>query len=479
MESNKKIIIYVLEIMAVLVFVLIFLPVQTYAITCQGSCCDSNYPYTYDQYGYCVQQTNYYSQLSINTNNATNITSYSATLNGSISNSNYYNNYNNYYSIYSNNYQTVWFAYGTSPNFGYTTPQTSISGIYNYNAQISGLTPNTTYYFRIMAQGSQGTIYGNTLSFNTVNNYVNIQPIATLSADNTSVDYNGATNIHWYTANATFCTASGGNNEWAGTKSIGSGTFYTGSLTSTKIYAIYCTGNGGSITDSITVTVRGQANQNPKPTPTSTVLITPSLDQNQPIAPTLDNTRPHPGDELNYTVSYQNIGTGSITDANLQINLPQEVSYIYSNGDVNPSMFGNSLTFNLGTLKANSQSLVTVRVLLRNDVSGGTYLNFPAILSYIDPSGYSKSVNANASAQVWNEPAVISTTPTTINTNNNSSSLGASVFGAGFLPTNIFGWLILIILILLLVLVIKYILNPTGQPLFPSRKKTTTTTITH
>jgi hypothetical protein len=78
-----------------------------------------------------------------------------------------------------------------------------------------------------------------------------------------------------------------------------------------------------------------------------------------------------------------------------------------------------------------------------------------------------QSVNANVSAQIWSEPE-----------KEEAVQLGATVFGAGFFPTNIFGWLLLIILILLLVYLAKYIFGQPGQ-LAPFSKKTTTTTIQH
>jgi uncharacterized repeat protein (TIGR01451 family) len=190
-----------------------------------------------------------------------------------------------------------------------------------------------------------------------------------------------------------------------------------------------------------------------RPPASSLVLITSSVDRNQPIVPTIDNTRPHPGDEINYTVSYQNIGTGSITNLTLQVPLPPEVDYLFSNPS-NPTFFGNTLTFNLGTLRANGQGTVTVRVRVRQDIPPGVNLNFPAILSYTNPGGQTQSVNANVSAQVFSEPT---TTPPTTN-------LGANVFGAGYLPNNVFGWLFLVILVLLLVYLGKYLFGTPRQP---------------
>jgi uncharacterized repeat protein (TIGR01451 family) len=171
--------------------------------------------------------------------------------------------------------------------------------------------------------------------------------------------------------------------------------------------------------------------------------------------PTIDNTRPHPGDEINYTVSYQNIGTGAITGLTLQIVMPGEVSYITSNPN-NPSIFGNTLVFSLGTLKANGQGVVTVRMRVLDNAPAGAILNFPAILSYVDPSGFPQSVNANVSAQIWS-----------------GGALGANVFGAGFLPENIFGWLLFLVLLLILILLGKHVFT-SNQP-FSKRTITTVT----
>ncbi len=399
-----------------------------------------------------VSTINQNNQLYVTTFNATNVTTTSATLNGLISNTttgSYGNNYNS-------GYTTAWFTYGTNTNFGYTTTQTSYnSGSSNYSAFVSNLSPNTTYYFRAVAQNSQGIVYGNTLSFTTGTTYISNpqpvnQPTVVLSADQTNLAYNGTTTIRWYTSNATSCVASDGSIGWTGNQSIGPGSFYTGSLTRTTTYTMTCSNGYSSATDSVTVSVRGQTIvvNGPAPTrpaPTSLVLITSSVDRNQPIVPTIDNTRPHPGDEINYTVTYQNIGNASITNLTLRIVLPLEVDYITS-VPTNPIISGNTLVFNLGTLRANGQGTVSVRVRVRQDAPLGTFLNFPATLSYIDPSGYPQTVEANVSAQVWSQ--------------GNTNNLGATAFLSGIsLSGGLLGLLVLIILILLIILLVKYLLD--------------------
>src|SRR3989344_747985 len=135
----------------------------TYSITCSNS----GGQQTYDSVTINVNNQQIYTQSSITTNNATNITTFSATLNGTVGGNSFYS--------------TAWFEYGTNTNLGYTTSQNSYNSVFsNYSSPISGLLPNTIYYFRAVAQSSQGIIYGNILSFNTTNNFVfvNNQPTA-------------------------------------------------------------------------------------------------------------------------------------------------------------------------------------------------------------------------------------------------------------------------------------------------------------
>jgi uncharacterized repeat protein (TIGR01451 family) len=298
---------------------------------------------------------------------------------------------------------------------------------------------------------------------------INNQPTVTVYSDLVSVPYNGAATVRWITTNASSCNASGGSIGWEGVKSIGPGSFYTGSLTSTKTFTLTCSNSFGSASDSETINVRGPSVTNARPNPTSLVLVSSSIDRNQPIVPSIDNTSPRPGDEINYTINYQNIGTGAITNLVLQTNLPKEVDYLSSNPS-NPTISGNTLVFNLGTLRANGKGVVTIRTRVLENIPNETKLDFPAILSYVDPSGQTQSVNANVSAEVSSE------------TEDGNVFLGANVFGAGFLPTNLFGWLLLLILVLILIYLAKNVYDQSFRKTTtvvtdqPSGKRTTTTT---
>jgi uncharacterized repeat protein (TIGR01451 family) len=360
-------------------------------------------------------------------------------------------------------------CYGSGGTNGWSGSKSTRSGSFSTGP----LYATTTFNINCSGNGDSDS---DSVTVEVNNNQIiyNNQPTVVLYANQTSVPYNGTATVSWITTNATSCYASGGSVGWTGTKSIGPASFFTGSLTSGKTYTLTCTNSSGSATDSVFINVRGQVINNPV-VPTSYVIINSSVDRNQPIIPTIDNTRPHPGDEINYTVTYQNIGNASITGLTLRVTLPYEVDYITSNPN-NPNIAGNNLVFNLGTLRANAQGTVTVRVRVRQDAPQGALLNFPAVLTYIDPSGNPQSVSANVEAQVWTEPVNLNFNPNPDqNINNNVIPLGASVFGAGFLPTTLFGWLFLFILILILIALARYLYAGDGS----WRKTTTTTTVQH
>jgi hypothetical protein len=91
----------------------------------------------------------------VTTNPATNVASFSATLNGTV----------DPHGLTT----TVHFQYGTTTSYGSTTPsQTKTGNTYqNVSANISSLTASTTYHFRIVASNSAGTRMGRDRTFTT------------------------------------------------------------------------------------------------------------------------------------------------------------------------------------------------------------------------------------------------------------------------------------------------------------------------
>jgi hypothetical protein len=98
--------------------------------------------------------TVYYNK-SVVTTVATNITRSEAQINGYITNSSYVNS-------------SVYFNYGTSVNLGSRTASKSTNGNTNFSERISGLSPNTIYFFQAVGEGSDGVAKGSIEIFRTL-----------------------------------------------------------------------------------------------------------------------------------------------------------------------------------------------------------------------------------------------------------------------------------------------------------------------
>jgi hypothetical protein len=117
--------------------------------------------------GYYNNQQNTSGAPQVVTNDATYVFRNSALLNGQVNPNGLVTN--------------AWFEYGTDTNLGYKTnvlPVGSANNFQNFSAALSGLSANTTYYFRAVAQNSNGTVYGSILTFRTTNG-TNSVPINT------------------------------------------------------------------------------------------------------------------------------------------------------------------------------------------------------------------------------------------------------------------------------------------------------------
>jgi lysophospholipase L1-like esterase len=132
------------------------------------------------------------------TNAATSVTSNSATLNGSVNPNGLQTNY--------------WFVWGNDPNLtnpamiDNTTPQGIASGTFTaqpVNAPLAGLSPATTYYFRVMASNVKGDSQG------TIRNFItSLSPTVTTNAATfnspTSAVLKGDANPNGYATTAWF-----------------------------------------------------------------------------------------------------------------------------------------------------------------------------------------------------------------------------------------------------------------------------------
>ncbi len=115
---------------------------------------------TGDNYVGCANGGYCYNNQSVLTQNATNVNSNSATLNG------YVNGSVN---------GIAWFEYGnySESNLNLSSSPTNINGYSNFSSNLYNLNSGTTYYYRAVVKNGERTIYGQTLSFVTGSNYIN------------------------------------------------------------------------------------------------------------------------------------------------------------------------------------------------------------------------------------------------------------------------------------------------------------------
>jgi hypothetical protein len=168
------------------------------------------------------------SQPTVQTNAATNIGQNSAVVNGTV-------NPNSAATSY-------WFEYGTNANFGYTTGNQSAgagSSAVSASASLSGLSTNTTYYFRAVAQNQYGTSYGQTLTFVTSQsqqgNAPSVQTNSATGVSTNSATINGTVNPNGYTTNYWF--------EYGTTNSLGQATTQQSIGSGTQNQAVFINSN--------------------------------------------------------------------------------------------------------------------------------------------------------------------------------------------------------------------------------------------
>jgi len=150
---------------------------------------------------------------SVFTNSSSNISTTSATLQGSVNPN--------------NSGTTAWFEYGPTQSLGFTTSTFAIGGgtsQTSFSGTAFSLSPNTTYYYKAVAQNSYGTARGSILSFTTQANQIEqnqggapvarteaMSGISTTSATLLgSINPNGASTEGWF--------------EYGTTQSLGSST---------------------------------------------------------------------------------------------------------------------------------------------------------------------------------------------------------------------------------------------------------------
>ena len=343
---------------------------------------------------------------SVYTNTASSIAANSMTLNGSVNPN--------------GNATNAWFEYGTTQSLGYTAGyQTIGSGNYvsTLTSTVYTLAPNTTYYYRAVAQNAYGTTYGTIMSVTTggtsVNSYGNTPYVTTHAAQsvfrnsaliNGNVNPNGSLTTSWF--------------DWGTTTGFGNRTIvmpvgqasyvssYSAVLSGLQVNTTYYyravaqNAYGTTYGNTLSLTTGGATI-----IPTVVIGTTPVAPRviviQQPsesvsvvtLTPSIDKKNPNAGDTVEYSIQYRNESKSPITGATLKIELPSEVTFESASLRASTSTDGMAI-FDLGTIAGNTQGVITIKATIDRSVDADDALIFGATMTYTNAQKQFQSTTA-------------------------------------------------------------------------------------
>ena len=164
------------------------------------------------------------------------------------------------------------------------------------------------------------------------------------------------------------------------------------------------------------------------------------------------------GDTFNYDVYYQNVSDKALTNVILRVDFPEQINFISSQGGTYSSK-DNTVTYEVGTLQPGEQGHFFVTGKMSALAQGKDLVVSTVRVAYTSPT---TGAQEEAFGYALHKFQGCST----------DTNLGAAaLFGYGFFPTTLFGWLLLILVILALILVGRMVYDRT-------MRKTQTTTVT-
>jgi len=148
------------------------------------------------------------------------------------------------------------------------------------------------------------------------------------------------------------------------------------------------------------------------------------------------------GDIVEYIVNYKNVSSRNLRDIVLQISIPKELEFMETSRGYF-STENSTVVVNIGYLNPQEEGSVRVTVRVTTDAQIGKIVVVTANLAYtIIDNNTQEEVFAYAKNTIEDRGTI---------------QLGALafLFGNGFLPNSILGWLLLILLIILIILAVR------------------------
>ena len=367
----------------------------------------------------------------------------------------------------------AWFEWGTSSsNLSRETSHQSMGGgssFVSYSNFVSGLEPNTDYFYRAIARNTNtnGTVRGDIRSFTT----------GRAAVDRPSVRILPATNI---TSSSALCRAEVNPNgsattayfEWGadpnnllnrtGSISLGSGSnfvnvssFLTGLNSNTTYYCRVVADNSAGRSISGLESFRTTGAVTPPSVITQVVRVFTGVAE-EPIEEVVKLTLEADKGEVRdgrivYTVTYENLTSRTLRDASIEVNLPAELEFDDASRSVS-EIRGNTLVFELGTIRGGERGQIEIETTADN-LQAGDVITVTATLSYIDTNNVRYIVAVEDISEITQEDLA-------------GGGLTATILDAlrDFFTNPIF-WILL--LLALLYLIYKFLTARREPPMYP------------
>lgn len=304
----------------------------------------------------------------------------------------------------------LYVQYGTTTSMTSMTPVMAQGrGSRVLSFRLSNLDEDTTYYYRAVFMHHGETVQGSRLSFRTLEEGESQIGVSVTDSSNTLF---GGNTVTTYTTN----TNTNNSSQTSSNTSLSSQTSHTTNTSSTS---------------------SGSQNQVAGISQSSASGVVTGSAANVSLRITNDESEFKEGDKVTFRVTISNTGTMSARSGRLVISIPSEFDFLKSS-DGSFDEGDNELTVRLSTLAAGSSKTITVDARV-SDLKDDDSVTTRAVLTFTK-SGISYTVRASDTDDIEASAGNV---------------LGASVFGAGFFPQTLAGWVLLIIIITALIFVIR------------------------